>query len=182
MLAPLTFFLTIWMIACAETLLTCWLFDHDDAEAETGISRPAALEFPVHLLEKRIPPVCATPTLAPAGRARSVVIHRSAAQLLSWKAHFQRLRKNGDKPFSATFRSAGSGVISCESRHGPGRCAAVQHGSDQEGNKDAASLRDTTRISTHGSPVLAASSFPSSTMTLGITCLPSSEAGGDRPE
>jgi hypothetical protein len=30
-----------------------------------------------------------------------------------------------------------------------------------DGNKDAASLRDTTRISTHGSPILAASSFPS---------------------
>jgi hypothetical protein len=36
------------------------------------------------------------------------------------------------------------------------------HGSPiLDGNEDAASLRDTTRISTHGSPILAASSFPS---------------------
>ncbi len=32
---------------------------------------------------------------------------------------------------------------------------------DGEGNEDAIGLRDTTRISTHGSPILAASSFPS---------------------
>jgi hypothetical protein len=43
-----------------------------------------------------------------------------------------------------------------------------------EGNEDAASLRDSTRISTHGSPMLAASLFPSLiiAIAMGITaCL-----------
>ncbi len=38
---------------------------------------------------------------------------------------------------------------------------------DRDGNEDAASLRDTTRISTHGSPILAASSFPSQWLSAG---------------
>ncbi len=106
MLAPLAIFLATLLVTCTLVLVICWVFENDGVEGETGPSRPAVLEFPVHPLKKRFPPFCATLTYLPAGRARSVANRREDAQSLSSKRNSRRLRIIGTEHFPRPLDSA----------------------------------------------------------------------------